>query len=90
VVNAVVSGGGIHPLEPLPADWQEGQAVRVEKVDDREPSVEEFDRDFAVLDRLCASGNAADEEQLERVLQDAHRQAKQQGAGPLAVAPLIG
>jgi hypothetical protein len=50
MVKAIVSRGEIHPLEPLPPDWQEGQPLRSE---------------------------AADEEQLERSLQEAHRQAKE-------------
>jgi hypothetical protein len=78
MVNAVMSHGEIRPLEPLPADWQEGQRLRVEKADDGEMSVEEIDRDFAVLASLCETSEAADDELLERALQEAHRQAKEQ------------
>ena len=77
MVKAVVSRGEIRPLEPLPADWQEGQPLRVEK-DDGEMLVEEIDRDFAVLSNLCEASEPADEEQLERALQEARRQAKEQ------------
>ena len=78
MVKAIVSRGEIRPLEPLPADWQEGQPLSVEKADDGEPPVEEIDRDFAVLATLCEAGEPADEEQLERALQEARRQAKEQ------------
>ena len=78
VVKAVVNRGAIRPLEPLPADWQEGQPLRVEKVDEGEPAVEEIDRDFAVLTGLCQTSEPADEEKLERALQEARRQAKEQ------------
>ena len=78
MVKAVVSRGEIRPLEPLPADWQEGQPLRVEKADDGETPVEEIDRDFAVLTTLCEASEPADEEQLEQALQEAHRQAKEQ------------
>jgi hypothetical protein len=78
MVKAVVSRGEIRPLEPLPADWQEGQPLRVEKADDGEMLVEEIDRDFAVLESLCETSEPADEEQLARALQEAHRQAKEQ------------
>jgi hypothetical protein len=78
MVKAVVSRGEIRPLEPLPADWQEGQRLRVEKADDSEMPVEEIDRDFAVLATLCEASEPADEEQLERALQAARRQAKEQ------------
>jgi hypothetical protein len=78
MVRAVVSRGAIRPLEPLPADWQEGQRLRVEKAEDGEMSVEEIDRDFAVLANLCRTSEPAEEEQLERALQQAHLQAKEQ------------
>jgi hypothetical protein len=78
MVKAVVSRGEIRPLEPLPADWQEGQKLRVEKADDGEPSVEEIDRDFSVLANLCETSEPGEEEQLERAVQEARRQAKEQ------------
>jgi hypothetical protein len=77
MLKAVVRNGEIRPLEPLPADWQEGQPLSVEKADD-EATVEEIDRDFAVLNALCESSEPADEEQLELALQEARRQAKEQ------------
>ena len=78
MVKAVVSQGEIRPLEPLPADWQEGQHVRVEKADDQEIPLEEIDRDFAVLASLCETSEPGEEEQLERALQEARLQAKEQ------------
>jgi hypothetical protein len=78
MVKAVVSHGEIRPLEPLPADWREGQALRVEKADDSDRPVEEIDADFALLAQLCATSEPAEEEQLERALQEARRQAKEQ------------
>jgi hypothetical protein len=65
MLKAIVSHGEIRPLEPLPADWQEGQQLYVDKVDDEAP-VEDIDRDFAVLATLCESSEPAEEEQLER------------------------
>jgi hypothetical protein len=70
MVKAIVSHGGIHPLEPLPADWQEGQQLRVEKAEG-EPTVEEIDRDFALLATMCEASEPVDEMQLERALREA-------------------
>ena len=39
---------------------------------------EEIDRDFAALATLCEASEPADEEQLERALGEARRQAKEQ------------
>jgi hypothetical protein len=78
MLKAVVNGGEIRPLEPLPADWLEGQPLCVEKAGEAEMSVEDIDRDFAVLASLCDASEPADEEQLERAVQEAHQQAKEQ------------
>jgi len=78
MVKAIVSRGEIRPLEPLPADWREGQPLRIEKADDSEVPVEEIDRDFAVLASLCADSEPANEDQLDQALHEARRQAKEQ------------
>jgi len=51
MVNAVVRGGQIRSLEPLPPDWREGQRLRVERADDAEPTAEDT--------RATAGGRAA-------------------------------
>jgi hypothetical protein len=78
MLKAVVNHGEIHPLEPLPPDWQEGQRLRVEKADEDEVPIAEIDRDFAILTAMCQESDPAEEEQLERALQEARRQAKEQ------------
>jgi hypothetical protein len=78
MVKAIMKCGEIRPLEPLPADWSEGQPLRVEKADEGETPAEEIDRDFAELASLCEASAPADEEQLTRALQEAQRQAKEQ------------
>jgi hypothetical protein len=78
VVNAIMSRGEIRPLEPLPADWREGQSLQIEKADDSEMPVEEIDADFVILATLCSDSEPADEDQLERARHDAHSQAKDQ------------
>ena len=78
MVRAVVKDGEIQPLEPLPADWQEGQRLRIDKADDGEMTVEEIDRDFALLEKLCETSQPEDEELLEQRLLEARRQAKEQ------------
>src|SRR5260370_28643864 len=75
---AVLQNGEIRPLEPLPRDWQEGQRLRVETVDEGEATVEDIDRDFALLANLCADSDPQDEERLAQVLQEARDQAKAQ------------
>jgi len=78
MLKAVVSRGEIRPLEPLPADWRDGQPLQVEKADYSEMGVEEIDRDFAVLANLCSESDPANEHQLDQALHEAHRQTKEQ------------
>ncbi len=73
---AVLQNGEIRPLEPLPADWQEGKRLRIESLDDDDVTAEQIDRDFALLANLCADSDPAEEEQLQHVLQKAHERAK--------------
>jgi hypothetical protein len=77
MVKAVMSGGEIRPIEPLPTDWREGQPLRIEKADDGDMPLEKTDRDFAELAKLCADSESANEDQLERAIHEARRQSKQ-------------
>jgi hypothetical protein len=76
--KAVLHNGVIQPVEPLPADWKEGQELRVDKVEEADLSADEIDRDFAELERLCSRGDAADDDKVARILHEAHEQAKEQ------------
>jgi hypothetical protein len=76
LVKAIVSGGVIQPLEPLPPDWHDGQELRVEKADENEMSVGQIDQDFAELALLCADSDPSDEEVVREALEQAHRDAK--------------
>ena len=79
MVKAVLRGGLIYPLGPLPTAWQEGQELRVEEDETRAPSDHAgLDEWYAVLDSLCAAGNPADQERLGNALSQAHEEAKAQ------------
>ena len=77
MLKAVVRDGQIRPLEPLPVEWQEGQALRVERAEEDEASTDQVDRDFAVLASLCESSEPGDEEQFARALREARGEAKE-------------
>src|ERR1700735_2315053 len=75
--KAILRNGHIHPLEPLPAEWREGQELDVEPSQlqpNTEPSPAEIDRDFQELDALCALGDPVEDERLALLLEEAHRQ----------------
>jgi hypothetical protein len=77
MVKAVMSGGEIRPIEPLPTAWREGQRLRVDMEEEVPESAEKIDRSFAILERLCATSDPADEVIMERALREAREQAKE-------------
>ncbi|HEV3119809.1 MAG TPA: hypothetical protein VGY58_22305, partial [Gemmataceae bacterium] len=78
--------GIIHPVEPLPADWKEGQELEVQKV--QEDSLQDLDQWYEELEAMVTENDPADIAELEATLQEAdarlqaaleerHREAKQ-------------
>jgi hypothetical protein len=76
--RAVLQNGEIRPVEPLPCEWREGEALRVEKAEDDDATAAEIDRDFARLEALCADSDPVEEERLAEALQQAREQSKAQ------------
>ena len=52
MLKAVVDRGTILPLEPLPADWEQGQELQVDKVDESRAAVGRVDREAQSGDRI--------------------------------------
>lgn len=77
MVKGVLNNGSIHPTEPLPTEWHDGQRLRIEKAEDDYVLPEQIDEDFAALEALCAAGDPADDEIVERTLAAADRQSKE-------------
>ena len=78
MIQAIVHRGEIRITEPIPSDWPEGQPLQIEKAVVAEPSIEEIDRDFALLESMCAAGDPEDDDRLQHALDEAHREAKEQ------------
>ena len=74
LIHAIVHRVEIRLTEPIPAEWPEGQPLQIEKADAPEPSSEEIERDFALLEEMCAANNPEDDERLQRALDRAHRE----------------
>jgi hypothetical protein len=78
MIRGVVKNGVIHPLEPLPADWEDGREVLVDDV------VEESSNGSADVDHWTEEMNALTAElnvpeewhAIEEVLAEADRQNK--------------
>ena len=77
MVKGVLRCGEIIPIEPLPMEWNDGQPLQIENAEEVADSVERIDRDFAELNSLFATNDPADEEIVERALEEADRRAKE-------------
>ena len=76
MIHAVIHDGEVRLAEPLPSEWPEGQALQIDKFDESESTTDEIERDFAILEAMCAAGDPEDDERLERALAEADREAK--------------
>jgi len=75
VIRAVVQNGLIRPVEPLPAEWNEGRQVIVEDADFT--SAEELEGWYRELQRLGpAQYEPGERQQVQAVLNEADEQAK--------------
>jgi hypothetical protein len=73
--RAILKGGVIYPIEPLPAEWGDGREVWVE--DAEGDSAEAIDRRFAELEEAARQIDPADDERLEKAIADVRRHAKE-------------
>ena len=79
--RAVLKSGVIYPLEPLPADWEEGTELLVEKPGRRRRKrfqaarLEEWERDLEALARLIPPEADA---QLEAAIARIRSEVKQE------------
>jgi hypothetical protein len=75
MLKAVLKKGAIVPLQPLPAEWEDGTALEIEKV---ELAVSDIDAWAGLMDRLCADSAIEEEEKMQAAIDEQHRQAKNQ------------
>ena len=73
--KAVLKNGVIVPLEPLPAEWSDGQELEV-----REPTLDAVDADawFARMEALVADMTPEEDTQLQAAVDDVRRHAKEE------------
>jgi hypothetical protein len=77
MIRAVINNALIRPLEPLPAEWNDGREIVVE---DAESSIfEDLDTWFRELQDLgTAEYDSGEWERVQEVLREADEQAKAQ------------
>ena len=66
--KAVLRNGLIHPVEPLPADWKEGEELDVQKAE--EDSLQDLDQWYEELEAMVAENDPADLAELEATLKE--------------------
>jgi hypothetical protein len=74
-IKAILRGGRIQPLEPLPPDWSEGQELVIE-----EPDLSQTPAEIAQwakeLEESTANIPAEEHDRLERALEENERESK--------------
>jgi hypothetical protein len=80
MIKAVVKNGLVVPCDPLPADWQEGAEVEVERVVSSgagENGIDPTDAWMDEVEAVAAQGDPADDLRLEVAIQDVCRREKE-------------
>jgi hypothetical protein len=75
MLKAILQQGAIVPLEPVPAEWEEGTTLEVEKADTAPVNIDVW---AGLMDRLCADSPFAEEEKMQSAIDEQRRQAKAQ------------
>jgi hypothetical protein len=80
LIKAIVQGGVLVPRDPLPADWQEGTEVEVEK---KAPhgvgatGIHAADAWMDEVERCAAQQDPADDQRLQWAIDEERRLAKE-------------
>jgi hypothetical protein len=76
--RAVLKKGRIHPVEPLPPDWQDGVELRIEKSSaaSERRAGRSTDEWMDGVERLAAKIPGKEDEELEAAIRKIRQQAK--------------
>lgn len=85
MVKAVIHNRVIVPREPLPADWDEGTEVEVNKAATPVQSTDSLDRWFAELEAIAAEGDPEDDARLDAAIQEIRREGKERARKQLGI-----
>lgn len=75
MLKAVLRKGVIVPLDPLPAEWVEGDALEVVKTGAVQLDIDAWAKSMSLL---CADSLVDDEEAMRRTIDEHRQQAKAQ------------
>ena len=79
IIRAHVKNGLLEPLDPLPADWGEGETIEIESFLREPSSPEDLERWYRELEAMVRDNPMSEEEyrQIEAILAEADRTAKE-------------
>jgi hypothetical protein len=89
MTRAVLKDGKIQPLDPLPPDWREGEELKVERLEERDPTPEELDAWAKEMDALCADSDPEEDARLQAALDENRRMAKEWMRGYMGLANIV-
>ena len=77
MIKAIVKNGVVVPRDPLPADWQDGTEVEVDKPAEPSNLPDEIDHWLAELNAIAAGGNPEDDRRLQVAIESHQREQKE-------------
>ncbi len=86
MIKAVVKGGMLVPRDPLPADWQDGTEVQVERTLAKMAGNHPTDTWMDEVEAVAAKGDPVDDLRLEAAIQDVRQREKDLARQKLGLA----
>ena len=78
MIKAVYHNGEIHPTEPIPDDWVDGQELEIVALPTRdEADLDAIDEWYRDVERLAAEMDDDDWEQMDAAIREADRLQKE-------------
>ena len=75
-MKAILKNGVIHLLDPLPAEWTEGDELEIQHIESLD-SAEAIDKWLAEMNALCADSTPEDEAIIQAAIDEQKRPAKE-------------
>jgi hypothetical protein len=75
MLKAVLRQGAIIPLDPMPAEWEEGAILEVAKTESSTIDVDAWARN---MNQLCADSSVGDDKEMRQAIERHRQEAKAQ------------
>ncbi len=89
IIRAMIKGGKLHPLDPLPENWTEGRMVEISGYVGPPDDPDSLEQRFAAIELLIAQTphDPEDDQRLQEAITEQKRLSKEQVRRQMGLSP---